>query len=145
MKMNKLVALLAALCILCGALPMMSLTASAADITLTDSYKSVVTGWVFGLDNWNTTRGANKIICYDSRYGKATTGTNEWGIEIAINEYGFVTAIEDHVGNMAIPKNGSVISAHIDNTVLPAAVERGSIKVGDQLLPKSDGSSHRHQ
>ena len=141
MKMNKLVAFVAALCILCSALPMMSLTASAADITLTDSYKSVVTGWVFGLDNWNTTRGASKIICYDSRYGKATTGTNEWGIEIAINEYGFVTAIEDHVGNMAIPQNGSVISAHIDNTVLPAAVERGSIKVGDQLLPKSDGSS----
>ena len=141
MKMNKLVALLAALCILCGALPMMSLTASAAEITLTDSYKSVVTGWVFGLDNWNTTRGANKIICYNSDYGKTTTGTNEWGIEIAINEYGFVTAIEDHVGNMEIPENGSVISAHIDNTVLPAAVEKGSIKVGDQLLPSKAGGS----
>ncbi len=149
MKMNKLVALLAALCILCGALPVM---ASAADITLTDSYeahKYIVGDAITGVNN---NRGENTLIKFESgfdlrnsdaswlygyewckklydQYGKGYTCTNAYGYEVAVNQYGMVTEVSA-AGNMKIPEGGYVLSgfdAYHQNL-------KNNVAVGDYII-----------
>lgn len=151
MKMNKLVALLAALCILCGALPVMSLTASAADITLTDSYeahKYVAGDTITGVNN---NRGSNTLIKFESgfdlltsdakwlynyewckklydAYGAGYTCTNAYGYEVAVNQFGIVTEVSS-AGNMKIPEGGYVLSG-FDNYHQNL---KKNVKVGDYI------------
>ncbi len=156
MKMNKLVALLAALCILCSALPMMSLTASAAEITLTDSYeahKYVAGDTITGV---NVNRGNNTLIKFESgfdlltsdakwlynyewcqklydAYGAGYTCTNSYGYEVAVNQYGLVTEVSS-AGNMKIPDGGYVLSgfdAYHQNL-------KNNVAVGDYIILKDN-------
>ena len=60
------------------------------------------------VDAMNATRGENLLIVYHST---ASTGTNEYGYEIAVDENGNAIA-ESYNGNLAIPKNGFVLSGH---------------------------------
>lgn len=62
------------------------------------------------IDGINITRYTNYLVLY---VGKVSTGTNKWGTEVAVNSKGVVTcAPVKGVGNMAIPKDGYVISGH---------------------------------
>lgn len=58
--------------------------------------------------NWE--RGENSLMIYNRYYG-ATTGTNNFGVEIAVED-GIITDIFQDNGNNAIPENGYIISAH---------------------------------
>ncbi len=168
MKMKKLMALLAALCVLCCAMPMAMLTASAADVTLTESYDAAVNQWIEGLDTWNFFRHENWLVRYDYGFDAAVdypanankhstnwyvmnfyteanrTATNQYGIEIAVNQFGYVTAIEDGVGNMAIPEGGYVLSANgTKATTLRSRVANGYLAVGDYMYTDSSQVSYR--
>lgn len=58
--------------------------------------------------NWE--RGENSLMIYNRYYG-ATTGTNDFGVEIAVAN-GMITDIFRDRGNNPIPVNGYIISAH---------------------------------
>jgi hypothetical protein len=78
-------------------------TAQAADpITVNGQQRAV--------DGINVYRSANFLVKYTPAKG-ARTGTNAFGFEAAVVG-GKVTAIENGVGNMAIPSNGFVLSGH---------------------------------
>ena len=52
---------------------------------------------------------------YRQRYdatGANHTCTNEWGVEVAVNKFGFATDKAIRRGNMAIPEGGYVLSGH---------------------------------
>jgi hypothetical protein len=55
-------------------------------------------------------RATNYLVVYTSGYG-ATTGSNEWGTEVAVVN-GTITKKATSVGNMAIPAGGYVLSGH---------------------------------
>lgn len=58
----------------------------------------------------NVARFTDDIILYT---GKAKTGTNKWGTEVALDANGIaISNPEKYVGNMTIPLNGYVISGH---------------------------------
>ncbi|MEG0664210.1 MAG: family 10 glycosylhydrolase, partial [Clostridia bacterium] len=57
-------------------------------------------------------RSANSLIVYDSKYSKSKTGTNEFGIEIIVDDKGVVTAVGK--GDLTINKTGYIISGHGD-------------------------------
>jgi uncharacterized lipoprotein YddW (UPF0748 family) len=54
-------------------------------------------------------RGANQLLVYNKKYGKKTTGTNEFGYEVTVSK-NRVTATEG--SNSKIPSNGFVLSGH---------------------------------
>ena len=54
-------------------------------------------------------RGANQLLVYTKKYGKSTTGTNEFGYEVTVSK-NRVTATEG--SNSKIPSNGFVLSGH---------------------------------
>ncbi len=57
----------------------------------------------------------NSNASYKKRYdatGANHTCTNEWGVEVAVNKYGFATEKAINRGNMAIPEGGYVLSGH---------------------------------
>lgn len=58
----------------------------------------------------NCERGANSLVLYNSYFG-ATTGTNNFGVEVVVED-GIITNIFHDSGNNAIPAGGYVISAH---------------------------------
>ena len=58
----------------------------------------------------NCERGANSLVLYNSYFGE-TTGTNNFGVEIVVED-GIITNIFHDKGNNAIPAGGYVISAH---------------------------------
>ncbi|MBC7327505.1 family 20 glycosylhydrolase [bacterium] len=63
------------------------------------------------LDGVNRERGEDELILYTAP--RITTGTNIYGVEVAVTSLGEVTAISDYgSGNMAIPPDGFVLSAH---------------------------------
>jgi len=66
----------------------------------------VVTGF-------NIPRNTNYLVIYA---GGKTTGTNEWGSEVAIDKNGIASAPVYGVGNMAIPSGGFVLSGHGTNS-----------------------------
>ena len=62
------------------------------------------------VDGMNCVRNTNYLVMY---FGKASTGTNKWGVEVAFDANG--KALSDPVegvGNMAIPSGGFVLSGH---------------------------------
>ncbi len=158
MRMKKIVALLLALAMMCGMLSGMSLTSvSAATLTLTENYKQAMNEWLLGIDTWNTFRAENYIVCYQSGYdakdswyqtyytGANRTATNPHGVEFAVNKYGYVTVIEDGVGNMAIPEGGYVLSGNGTGADrIRNAVSSGALKVGVRV-GLSEGSNSQYR
>ncbi|MBR6650268.1 MAG: InlB B-repeat-containing protein [Clostridia bacterium] len=77
----------------------------------------------------NVYRNDNMLIVYDNNRG-ASTNTNKWGTEVAVNSAGIVTNIwpasGTGTGNHAIPQGGFVLSGHgtMDNWL------QKNIKVG---------------
>ena len=62
------------------------------------------------LDRVNESRGADEMVMY---FGVASSGTNKWGAEVAIDERDVV--LSDPVwgvGDMKIPEGGRVLSGH---------------------------------
>lgn len=60
------------------------------------------------INSINGTRWDNYMVLYS---GKASTGTNKWGVEVPLDAKGVATSDPvQGVGNMKIPKNGSVLS-----------------------------------
>ncbi len=156
MRMKKLAAILLAVTMLCGMLSGMSL-ASVSAATITSGYDKAMNQWLLGIDTWDTFRKENYIVCYqygydakDSWYkdyytGPNRTATNPWGFEIAVNKYGYVTVIEDGVGNMAIPEGGYVLSGNgTGEQRMRDAVNNGALKVGDRVQ-LSDGSNSQYR
>ena len=71
----------------------------------------------------NITRWTNYLVLY---VGKTSTGTNKWGVEVALDAKGKVlSAPVKGVGNMAIPKDGCVLSAHGKATALLEGLKKG--------------------
>ena len=62
------------------------------------------------LDGTDVYRASGYLVRYTPSHG-ATTGTNEWGVEVAVVD-GKITKVEHLVGNMEIPSNGYVLSGH---------------------------------
>lgn len=62
----------------------------------------------------NTTRSEGALIIFNGKDGRKTTGTNEFGYEIAVDKDGFVIG-GSSAGNMKIPEGGFVLSGHGDN------------------------------
>lgn len=96
-------------------------------IKVGDSATLGLGGNVYGIDKLevtaiNSSRNENALVFYS---GKASTQTNPYGYEIAIDDKGF--AISDgYDGNMAIPKGGFVLSGHgINKTALEEAYSYG--------------------
>ena len=67
-------------------------------------------GETFQIYGVNCERGENSLILYNSYFG-ATTGTNDFGVEVVVED-GLITEIFYDKGNNAIPAGGYVISAH---------------------------------
>lgn len=62
------------------------------------------------VDGMNCVRNTNYLVMY---FGKASTGTNKWGAEVAFDANGKALANPvEGKGNMAIPSGGFVLSAH---------------------------------
>ncbi|APF17786.1 hypothetical protein Calab_2248 [Caldithrix abyssi DSM 13497] len=69
----------------------------------------------------NGVRNTDEVVLYNDFYG-ASTGTNQWGTEVALHPispwivndtvWAVVDAKETLKGDMTIPQNGAVISAH---------------------------------
>jgi len=57
----------------------------------------------------NTTRFENYLVIYDGKDGRKTTGTNQWGFEVAVDKNGFIIAVGGN--NLEIPEGGFVLSA----------------------------------
>ncbi len=74
--------------------------------------------------NWE--RGENALILYNRYFGK-TTGTNNYGVEVVVQD-GTITEIYRDKGNNVIPFDGYVISAHGT-----AAAFFNDAQVGDAL------------
>lgn len=76
---------------------------------------AVVPGVITGID---IGRGENALILYKKgQKGDGKTGTNKWGTEVALDKNFTATAAPvSGVGNMAIPKDGYVLSGHDKNS-----------------------------
>ena len=61
------------------------------------------------LDGTNTGRGENRLIRYTTG---ASTGTNQYGFEVAIDNNAIAMSDPKYVGNTPIPKGGYVLSGH---------------------------------
>jgi hypothetical protein len=65
------------------------------------------------VDGVNVTRNTDFLVLYA---GKASTGTNQWGTEVAVDKKGVASAPVYGKGNMAIPSGGYVLSGHGKNS-----------------------------
>ncbi len=86
----------------------------------------------FSISGYNTSRGENDLILYDSDFGFSTQ-TNEFGAEAILtpvnenNGIYEVDELEDGVGNITIPEEGYVLSGHGDAAeFLTDNLEQGS-------------------
>jgi hypothetical protein len=88
-------------------------------------------GTELGLDGVNRERGENELILYLPGYGEGSTGTNEWGVEVVV-EQGRVAEVRSGVGNAPLPAHGYVLSAHSGRS--PAKAKAlASLKIGDEV------------
>ena len=62
------------------------------------------------VDGVNVGRGKAQLIVYRN---KATTGTNSYGYEVAIDKNGYAVSNPAYKGNTAIPEGGFVLSGHL--------------------------------
>jgi hypothetical protein len=58
-------------------------------------------------------RNRNEMVIYTPAYGHPSTGTNEWGIEAAVD--GGIVVSVDTAGDTPIPPNGFVVSGHLES------------------------------
>lgn len=94
------------------------------------------------IDDVNSQRNANRIVLYDSSYGKSTKA-NGWGMELTVAD-GAVCDIADIKNdggiivdnNSPIPSNGVVISIHSGNPFYNKLHE--SVKLGDKVTVVTD-------
>lgn len=88
-------------------------------------------GMKLKLDGVNRERGTDELILYTAP--NISTGTNIYGVEVAISSSGEVLDISDYgSGNMAIPPMGAVLSAHLGPKSDKANALR-SLKPGDRI------------
>ncbi len=98
-------------------------SAAARGVRAGDEVELVLQGPAYSVLNTkftgtNSTRGENALIVYTT---SASTGTNEYGYEIAVDENGYIVD-ESYSGNMKIPTNGFVLSGHGVNKDLLSSV-----------------------
>ncbi len=75
-----------------------------------ESAKSTSATVTLAVNGINCVRNTNFLVMY---FGKASTGTNKWGAEVAFDANGKAMADPvNGVGNMSIPSGGFVLSAH---------------------------------
>ena len=86
----------------------------------------------------NCERGENSLVVYNSYFG-ATTGTNDFGVEIVVVD-GVVTDIFYENGNNAIPFGGYIISAHGAAADLLKSVQVNDELIINQEILSSDGN-----
>lgn len=83
------------------------------------------------LDGINKPRGEDELILYTAPF--SSTGTNIYGVEVAVSSSGEVVEISDYgSGNMAIPPGGVVLSAHLGPKSEKASALR-DLKPGDRI------------
>ncbi len=83
---------------------------------------------VLKINGINSVRNENTLILYKD---KPSTQTNPYGYEIAIDENG-IAVLDGYSGNMAIPKDGFVLSGHgVNKTALEEAFVIGQDVVFD--------------
>ena len=90
-----------------------------------------------GVDGVDCERPENSVIVYNGLYG-ATTGTNNFGVEIVVQD-GVVTGIFKDAGNNYIPPAGYIISAHGT-----AAEQFSTVYVGDKISFDEDYINVEH-
>ncbi|MBO5870285.1 MAG: family 10 glycosylhydrolase [Clostridia bacterium] len=105
-------------------LPMFMFSATAKEITIT-------------ANGINITRESGTLVIYTPDKG-ATTGTNEWGYEVIIEEG---VAVKYNKGNSSIPKNGFVLSGHNEDEGGKRMGDwiQENIKIGDYVNYTGDG------
>ncbi len=132
MKGTKVLSVLLTLVMLCGMIPAMAFgTVSAA--TLTNSYEASTWYEIGAETHVDAYRDAGYLVRYTPDFdfqvdcaqeygwyeayrnfyaatGKGYTCTNQWGIDIAVNRYGYVVDVSEK-GNIKIPEDGFVLSA----------------------------------
>jgi len=160
MKFKKLLAVLLCLAMFAGMIPAMSFGVSAAP-TLTNSYEAhkyivgdaisgtevhrntdMLVKYNYGFDMKNSAASwlySDTHAYYKNQYdiyGKNHTCANQWGVEVAVNQYGLVTA-KTKIGTggfMAIPENGYVLSGVND---IGARLD-ANVEIGDYIRMSGD-------
>jgi hypothetical protein len=99
-------------------------------------------GQALRIDGEDCGRGADQLVLYHPGYGNGHTGTNQYGVEIAVRD-GKVADVRDQVGDMPIPADGYVLSAHGGGAGSKADALR-ALKPGDtvRLLLEKGGQRH---
>lgn len=99
---------------------------------------SAQTQSILMIDNIDTARAEDKITIYTTNYG-TTTGTNQWGVEVVVDEKGYVTEVKN--GKNAIDWNWAVPdlndSTIVDGGFVLSTVDRSGTRVYRQLLANS--------
>lgn len=164
MMMKKISALLTALCLLLSAMSSLSLSATAADVTLTDSYEAVSKFELGTQTAVNSFRWGGSLVRYNAgfdfaadcsgqysayaefatrydTYGAGYTCTNQYGVDVAVNRFGYVTAVSA-AGNLKIPEDGYVLSAvnSDDGTNTIGTDILSNVQVGDYIHVATSGS-----
>ena len=88
-------------------------------------------GQVLLIDATDTARETGKLVLYHPGYDDGRAGTNEFGVEVAVAG-GKVTTVETGQGNLAIPADGYVLSAHRGETD-EATTALAGLKAGDAI------------
>jgi hypothetical protein len=81
------------------------------------------------IDGQDIARGTGQLVLYRTGHGNGHTGANQFGIEVAVRN-GKVHAIREGAGDMAIPDDGFVLSAHGGNESAHVTALR-ALKPGD--------------
>jgi hypothetical protein len=85
------------------------------------------------LDGVNKARGEDELILYTSPL--KSTGTNIWGVEVAVSAFGEVIGISGYgSGNMPIPTSGFVLSAHFGPKSEKANALQRLLKHADRVV-----------
>ena len=88
-------------------------------------------GLTLRIDGEDTARSTNQLVLYRVGRGDGHTGTNQYGVEVAVRS-GRADSVRDGVGNMAIPGDGFVLSAHDDGRNAAAEALR-TLRAGDAV------------
>lgn len=88
-------------------------------------------------NSFNAVRGSGELVIYTPEMG-STTGTNEWGYEVIIEDN---QAVKFNKGNSTIPQNGFVLSGHDedDGGKKMGTWIKENIEIGDYVYYTPDG------
>ena len=98
-------------------------------------------GQTLRIDGEDTARSTNQLVLYRVGRGDGHTGTNQYGVEVAVRG-GRVDSVRDGVGNLAIPGDGFVLSAHDDGRSTAAKALR-TLRAGDAVKLLLDKGGRR--